>query len=144
MFVFCRLEFQQKYICCRVRVFLCSPDWPGVKSCFKLVILLSYTTSQPWFPSPIHPTSPPLCPVPPASTPLRKKASLPGTSTKHGITNYNKSRHTPSSHQGRTRQSSRKKSVPRVGRRVTTVPAPAIRILLRTPSSSAVRYMQGT
>jgi hypothetical protein len=57
-------------------------------------------------------------------------AGLPGTSTKHTITNYSKTRHI-SSHQGWTRHSSRRKSVPQIGKMQTT-PVPTVRISKNT------------
>jgi hypothetical protein len=70
------------------------------------------------------------------------RAGLPRISTKHGVTSYNKTRHILS-HQGWTRQPSRRNSVSKVGKSQGS-PTPSVRNLTRTPSYSAIAHMQRT
>lgn len=67
-----------------------------------------------------------------------RKDSLPWTSTKPSITNYNNTRHTPS-HQGWTRQPSRKeRSHKQTKESEIAPPAPTIRNPTSTPSYSVI------
>lgn len=76
---------------------------------------LSYITSRSQFP--LHPLPHPLLFLATLSTRFthsvfpQRRAGLPGTSTKHGVTSYNMTKHILW-HQGWTRQPSRKRSAP--------------------------------
>ena len=61
-----------------------------------------------------------------------KKANFPVMSTGHSVTRCNKTRHKPS-YQGWTRQPSRRKRVPRVGKKVRDTCTPTVRSTKKNP-----------
>lgn len=102
------------HIClvCKLGLLLCVGFWGFFP--YSSLIYFIHCSSFFSLPSPSPPTSlPPLEASP--SPPPQKRAGLPGTSTKYGITSYSKTRHT-FSHQGWTRPPSRRNRVPKAGR----------------------------
>lgn len=69
---------------------------------FSLIYCILDTLSPPSLP-PVSPFIPPP-PDPPCSVSSQERAALPGTSTKQGITSYNKTRHITSRQDGATQQ----------------------------------------
>jgi hypothetical protein len=114
-----------------------------------LFILLSYIPSRLTEASPSLPL-PTLSPlsfmrrfVPPPFTSFqkKKKAGLLGTSSKYGITSYNKARHI-FSHKGWMRPPSRRERAPKAGRIVRDSPHLTFRNLIRTLSYTTLTLMQ--
>ena len=69
---------------------------------------------------------PPILQIHCSSISLQKIARLPGISTEHSITSYNKTTHKPS-YQDWVSQTSRRKNFSRAGERVRNNPTPTVR-----------------